>query len=540
MGATQIQGADQTALDRERTSQSPVAALQRLVAIIRRRWVIVACVLFAVPAAAVGFSLSQEELYEGDATVLLTRQNLANSLTGTPDPTSQQADFPRILQTQAELAKQRAVVQRVVQALPGARLTPEALLRMSNVSPDSDADLLRFSVVNQDPQLAIRLAGEYATQFTAYRRRLDTAAVQRARVELQQRIAVLDSSDPGDRGLLDRLLDTDEELRTLEALQTSNAFTVGRSERAAQIQPNTWRNAIVGLVFGLALAIGIALLVDALDTRVRNPDEIGDLLGLPLLGRLSPPPRELAKNNQLLMLADPRSPPAEAFRLLRTAVDFANVGRHAKTIMVSSAMPAEGKSTTVANLAVTMARLGRRIVLVDLDLRRPGLQNLFDLPVTRGITGVALGETTLDQALVDIPLGTSVSGSLQVLTTGPIPPDPGEFVQSDTVARMLRELNERADIVLIDTPPILLTGDAIALSESVDGVVLVTRLGVVRRPMLTELRRLVVGSPVAPLGFVITNVRDHVAGGYGYYGYGTEIREEDPAMSAGPVSVPTR
>jgi len=536
---THTHGGDQRARDRELT-QSPVAALRRLLAILRRRWVIAVCVLIAVPTAAVVFSLAQEELFEGEATVLLTRQNLANSLTGTPDPTFQQTDFARILQTQAELAEQRPVALRVVLALPQARLTPEALLRKTTVSPDSDADLLRFTVVDRDPQLAVALAAEYASQFTAYRRRLDTAAVQRSRAELQPRIDALDPDDPIDRGLLDRLLDTDEQLRTLEALQTSNVFVVGRSQQATQIQPKTLRNAAVGLVFGLALAAGLALLIDALDTRVRDPDEIADLLGMSLLGRLPPPPRELARTNRLLMLAEPRGQQAENFRLLRTAVDFANLGRHARTIMISSATPAEGKSTTAANLAVTMARLGRRIVLVDLDLRRPRLQTIFDLPATGGITGVALGDTTLGEALVDVPLGPSVSGSLQVLSTGAIPPDPGEFVQSDTVVQMLRDLNEGADMVIIDTPPILLVGEALGLSESVDGILLVTRLGVVRRPMLAEVRRLVNGSPIAPLGFVVTNVQEDVAGSYGYYGADTGDPKDDPARSAGPVSVPTR
>src|SRR5262249_51115782 len=158
--------------------------------------------------------------------------------------------------------------------------------------------------------------------------------------------------------------------------------------------------------------------------------------------------------------------------------------------------------TTVANLAVAYARTGKRVALVDLDLRRPSLSRFFDLHGRPGLTDIALGHVGLDEALVSIALSApheddgaahfngnvGIEGLLEVLTTGPLPPDAGEFMESRVVAQILRELQERADLVLIDAPPMLHVGDAMALTAKVDALMVVTRLNVLRRPMLTELR----------------------------------------------------
>lgn len=217
--------------------------------------------------------------------------------------------------------------------------------------------------------------------------------------------------------------------------------------------------------------------------------------------------------------------------MLRTSIDFVNLDRGAQVIMVTSALDREGKSTTIANLAVAFARTGRRVVLVDLDLRRPALARFFGLRGREGLTNVALGECSLDDAIRYVAVepegarATSVNGNgsgsiegvLELLLSGPPPPGAGEFAASDAVGKILNELRERADLVLVDAPPLLQVGDAVTLTARVDALFVVTRLKTLRRPVLKELARVLEACQGEKLGFVLTGAKFEE--GYGYAGY---------------------
>jgi polysaccharide biosynthesis transport protein len=253
------------------------------------------------------------------------------------------------------------------------------------------------------------------------------------------------------------------------------------------------------------------------------------------------PSKRVASKNRLVTLAEPSAAPAEAFRLLRTNLDFVSLDRDVRTILVTSATQGEGKSTTAANLAVTLGRAGRNVALVDLDLRRPSLHRFFDLELGRmGATTVALGQDSLDEALAPVHLGRQSSssvdgesfasngdghggrsaGSLHVLQAGPLPPDPGEFIETSSIGGLIEELRRRAEIVIIDTPPLLTVGDALTLSSRVDALLVVTRLTTLRKPALRELHRVLEVSPARKLGFVLTGSEaEHGYGAYGSYGY---------------------
>ena len=259
------------------------------------------------------------------------------------------------------------------------------------------------------------------------------------------------------------------------------------------MRPATTRNIAMG--FGLGLVIGLVLvsLAEALDTRIRHSDEVVGWLGLPLLTRIPIPPRSLRKAGSLGMLDDEGGLQTEAYRKLRINLDFANLQIKARTIMVTSASEQEGKSTTVGNLAVALARAGRRVVLVDLDLRKPYLDHFFDLTGRPGLTDVALGNVTLDQALWSIPVpgsdGGPQAGSLHVLPSGPMPPNPADLIESSVVSEVLLDLAERADVVLLDSAPLLPVSDGIVLSNKVDAMLIVVRATTVKRPVLAELQR---------------------------------------------------
>jgi polysaccharide biosynthesis transport protein len=484
-----------------------------LMALRRRKWAIV-LPLLVVPAVAVLFSLQQDRRYEAQAKVLLSRQNLAASLTGTQDPNIflgvEGAD--RVARTLAEMARTPELARRVLEAARVTTLSPQELLDESSVTVDENRDLLRFTVRSGSESLASTLATTYAREFLEYRSAVETAAIRRVRASVQRRIAALVRAGDRQSSLYNALVNKDEQLATLQALGTSNAFLVSQASTANQVAPRPVRNGILGVGFGLFLGIVLAFLWDMVDTRVRSDDEIASTLHLPLLGRLPPPPRRLRAKDQLVMAADPGSAQAEAFRLLRTNLAFVNLDVGAKTIMFTSAEPGEGKSTTAANLALALAKEGRRVIVVDLDVRRPFLARFFDLENRVGLTDAALGLVPLASAVARVPAGDTrhPSGSedgqhvLGVLPLGAQPPNPAEFVGNRAVATLLQNLREMADIVVIDAPPLLHVGDAMILSGRVDAIIAVTRIGTLRRPALRELNRALQLAPAAKLGFVVT------------------------------------
>jgi capsular exopolysaccharide synthesis family protein len=256
---------------------------------------------------------------------------------------------------------------------------------------------------------------------------------------------------------------------------------------------------------------------------------VHERLGVPLLGRIPQLPKRLVTEDGIAMLRDPRAPETEVFRILATNLGFANIDRGAKTIMVTSAIRGEGKSTTLANTAVALARAGSKVALVDLDLKRPALGRLFGLRrrSVPGIADVALGSVQLNEALVRIPIIAederaagvrpgSEEGALAVVQTGPVPPNTADFVASGRLGAVLDELAATCDLVLIDAPPILQVSDAMALTAKVDALLVVTKLSAIRRPALNELRRVMDHAPISKLGFVLTGVRAQEGYGYGY------------------------
>jgi tyrosine-protein kinase len=254
-----------------------------------------------------------------------------------------------------------------------------------------------------------------------------------------------------------------------------------------------------------------------------------------LLGRLPRPPRHLRKKQRLIMQDDPTGPHAEAFRILRTNFELANFETEVRTVMLTSAVEKEGKSTTVANLALVLARAGRRVTLVDLDLRSASLHRFLGLDSEPGVTDVALGDVPLAGTAIPVDLGGPAAprtnlggyglpeGSLHFLPVGSLPSNPGEFIARLRLAPILDELEEKSDIVLIDGPPLLRVGDAIAASSGVDALVVVTRLNVVRAKMLDDLSRVLRSCPAAKLGVIVAGA--DVESGYGYLTYPYEHRK---------------
>ncbi len=417
-----------------------------------------------VVALSLAFTLRQAAVYEASAQVLLNYQNLATGLAGIQDLPTQGQDPARVAATQTQVAMSPAVARRVVAKANVHGLTNGVFLASASVTAGSDSDTLNFGVRYSDPQVAARLANLHAREYIASRQQLDTSALVAARKELGERIDELRATPvrQRDRALLSKLVDREQELRTLEALQTANASLLRPATSAVQVQPKPVRNVILGLMLGLMLGVGIAFARDALDTRVRSAAELAERLRLPLLARLPAPRKKLRATNTLVMMADPRGHQSEAFRMLRSNLEFVNLDRGAKTILVTSALEREGKSTTVANLAVVLARAGKRVALVDLDLRRPTIGDFFGIGPARRRderraragrprAGAGRGVPRHRRCGRRIhPAGPSErargSGSrsrgrgARDLVAGQIPSDAGELMSSPRLQRLLGEL----------------------------------------------------------------------------------------------------
>jgi capsular exopolysaccharide synthesis family protein len=496
----------------------------------RRKWVVLQA-LVLVPLVAFVWSLREPPLYQASSAVLVNSQNLAANLAEISDPT--QLDTTRAIRTQTELARVPEVAQQTLDELGLEDWSPSDLLGISSVSSSPDSDILTFTVKSEDRKLAVPLATEYARQFTRYKRDLDTQTIADVQQRVQEQLNELEAEGDTDSPQYLTLVAQSDKLQSLLALQTARAVLVRPATAAVQVEPQPTRNAILGIALGLFLGLGLAALLEALDSRVRSARKVGAELQLPVLARIARPPRALRMHDRLVMLADPTGPHAEAFRMLRTNLELARADSQLRTIMVTSAVKNEGKSTTIANLAVAFARAGQNVTLVDLDLRGPRLDQFFNIGREPGLTGVASGYASLSTALVEADIGGSVPsfsrrgdtvrlGRLDVLPTGPLPTNPGEFVSHLPLRQLLDELAERSDLVLIDGPPLLGFGDALAFSSAVEGMLVVARLNTLRQRMLEELRRALSACPCEKLGVIIAGAETEKEYEYDYaaYGYG--------------------
>ena len=282
------------------------------------------------------------------------------------------------------------------------------------------------------------------------------------------------------------------------------------------IVPNTRLNLVLGLLVGLALGLTIAFLIEVLDTRIRTETHVRQLSDAPILGGIAFD--KLAPKRPLIVQSEPNSPRAEAFRALRTNLQFLDVEGGPRSFVVTSSIPSEGKSTTTANLAIVMAQSGARVLVIDGDLRSPSVADLFGIEGGVGLSDVLIGRARLQDAI-------QVWGmkNLSLLPAGTMPPNPSELVGSQAMVSLLRHVEKEFDVVLIDSPPLLPVTDSALLSKHVRGALVVVAAGRTHRGQLAgsieSLQN--VGSNVAGIVLTMLPTRGPDAYGYGRYSYGS-------------------
>ena len=533
----------------EAFSNRPTTVADYLAILRRRKWIVLVPPIVAA-SAAFALSTAQSPLYRATAQVLVNPPSVVSAITQV-DPSGN--DPVRFLQTQASIARAPELAARVAAAsgIPG--MTAGRVLSEAQITPSADSDLIGISVADENQAAAVGLANTYATQFTQFSKERATNYIDEALASLQTRIKSLAAQGQVDSPLYATLVQQQGQLATVGKLMAGGSSLLQPADGASKTRPRPRRNAILGFLFGSVLGIALAFLAEALDRRVRNEHEIEEALGIPLLARIPQPPRALQKTDDLVMLHESTGAQAETFRKLRTSLEFLNPDGALRTIMVTSAVEQEGKSTTIANLGVALARGNRRVVVVDLDLRRPYLSQLFHVGGRPGITDVAVKRAELSEALRPIAIVTEVqervnlngrgggsngqtapSGLLHFLPAGTIPPAAGDMLRDERLLHVLDELATRFDVVLIDAPPLLAFGDTLTLSPHVDAIFAITRLGRVKRPILHEFARQLQNCQATLLGYVLTGVEHsesyrYMYEAYEYYAHGTpSAKDKEP------------
>lgn len=302
----------------------------------------------------------------------------------------------------------------------------------------------------------------------------------------------------------------------------------------APIAPRKKLMLLMGGFFGLAAGVGLAALREKLDTSVKAPDEISTATSAPVLGLIgfdSATPKR-----PLVVHADPHSPNAEAFRQLRTNIRFVNIDSTMRSIIVTSAVANEGKSTVSSNLALALAQAGQRVVLVEADLRKPSIRQYMGIEGAAGLTNVLLGEAQLEDVLQ--PWG---DGMLQVLPGGLIAPNPSELLGSSAMIEVIRRLEEMADLVIFDVPPLLPVTDAAVLGVNTDGAVIVVRSGSTSRVQLDRAIASLGGVGVRIVGSVLNMAATKGPNSvhyYHYYGQDRSRTKRFPWMRRAARAVP--
>jgi capsular exopolysaccharide synthesis family protein len=301
-----------------------------------------------------------------------------------------------------------------------------------------------------------------------------------------------------------------EQVRLAEAQSVSSVVQVEpATPNFTPVKPKIMQNTLLAAVVGFLMAAGAIAASEALDDTIKTPDDISRKFKLPVLGVIN---HHATEANSPITLTDPRSPTAEAYRTLRTNVSYTSVDRPLRSLMVTSAEPGEGKTTTVSNLGVVMAQNGKEVIIADCDLRHPRVHTFFGLANRLGLSTL-FAQTSI--VIDGIPQPTQVE-HLSVVATGLLPPNPAELMGSQKMQSILTSMSQSADMILIDTPPILAVTDAAVLAPSMDGVLLVVRPGKTHtsglRQTLEQLRQVNARVLGVVLNDVITRGR-----AYGYH-----------------------
>lgn len=462
--------------------------LQHYLSILRDRWISTVITAALVFSAVAGFTFLQTPEYQATNRVFVQTQagNSVADLTSGVNFARQQ------ITSYADVATSPLVLDPVIEKL-GLETTPQGLASRISTTVPPETLILEITATDENPAQAAAIANATSES-------------------LRTQVAALETS--GDEP-------------TVELTVVSPAVEPG-----APTSPNVLRNLAIGFVLAVLAGVGLAILRDLLDNRVRRPEDIEKIFEKPVIGAI--PASRDAKHLPLISAQHPQSVQAEAYRSLRTNLQFMGLTDENRSVLVTSSLPGEGKSSSAINLAHVIAQAGNRVLLIDADLRRPSIAEYLGLEGSAGLTTVLIGEADLED--VAQPLETE---GLEALAAGPIPPNPSELLGSKNMQEFLADALTKYDFVVVDTAPLLAVTDAVVLSHYVGGTVVVAQSERVRKPQLGQALEKLEAVKTRMLGVVLNRVSNGASGSYTYnYSYSSNASPSGPdSVAKAPAQV---
>lgn len=453
--------------------------LQDIVKLLRSRWITVCVTIVIAVLGAVALTMATTPLYQASTRLFVSTSTGGASVSDTYQ--GNRLSQERVV-SYTQLLMGQTLAQRTVDTL-GLNMRADSLRANVKASAKPDTVLIDVAVLDASPVRARDIANALSDEFVAMARELETpedGSPPDARVVVEQRASISDHP----------------------------------------VVPKTVRNIAMGLALGILLGIGLAVVRDLLDNTIKDRNTLEQISGVGVVGSI---PLDKERRKQPAIAFDKESSAiAEAFRKLRTNLQFLAVDNPPRVIVVTSSMPSEGKSTTAINIALALTEAEHKVVLVDGDMRRPMLHKYLDLVGQVGFSTVLSGRVSLREALQK----TSYPG-LTVLTSGAVPPNPSELLGSLAAKKLLSELREQYDYVIVDSTPLLAVTDAALLATAADGALTMARFGQTKRDQLAHAVRNLEDVGATVLGTVLTMTPTRGSSSYSYsYGYYGDYSED--------------
>ncbi len=475
------------------TNSSEDIDLKRYIAILWQwAWLLAAMTILAALTAYI-ISKRTTPVYQASTTLLINEA-----------PSTKSTDYNSILTserlaiTYAKMITKLPILQAAIDQLKLEDVTPEELAKTVKVELVQNTQLIVINVENTSPQLAADIANTLfqlfnsqiqalqASRFAASKQNLE-AQLARIDEQIQQTSAELEKIKASGTSTAEQdrletalaqyrqtyatLLQSYEQVRISESSTTSNVVQIEPAVPPEKpIRPRTLINTALGGLIGFISAAGFIFLLEALDDTIHGTDDITQTLHLPVLGVIA---RHELDNGSLITIEEPRSPISEAFRSIRTNLQFASVDKPLRTLLVTSPSPTDGKTTVAANLGVVLAQNGRKVAIVDADMRKPMVHKRLNLPNHSGMSSLFVSEK-VDS---DGSLQKTKTDNLLAVTAGEIPPNPAELLGSEKMNDILVEIGKKVDVIILDSPPVTAVTDSAILANRVDGVLLVIKPG---------------------------------------------------------------
>jgi capsular exopolysaccharide synthesis family protein len=517
-----------------------------------RKWVIIGITVLVVVAALV-FSLLQDPVYESRVMILADINDAGESAT---DSFLSMAfnDPDTFIQTQAEIIGTRTTARAVYDRLeynyeelayareegeevfiPASIPSSEELKANVKVERSQNTNVFEIAFTDNDPLLARDIAQAYADEYILDRQLASIKQISEARKEVWNRITELETqiSDIAQEvkqytqenippeleaqasqavSLWATLYEKYMSLRIAEALEQRGLEVIEVAEAGVKVSPRVTRNTVLALFLGLILGVGLAFLVDYLDDTLKTREDFARYYGVSIIGEIARATPMGEEEREVIYFARPDSPAAEGFRNLRTNVQFLNLDGSTRLLMVTSSSPEDGKTSVAVNLGAALSEMGKKVLVVEADLRRPVIGKFLLEKAESGLSDVIMGTARLDEVVVK-----TGSENLHVLMSGAKPPNPAELVSSQAMQGLLLRLREDFDYVIVDAPPVLAVSDAIAMAAMMDGVLVVASHNIATRDGARHTVEMLGKVDTRILGVVINNVEMTGRYGYGYY-----------------------